>query len=84
MSSENRQYLIFNVSEINLVNFDDVLETSAETIRKSLDQTKTFVKWEGAEPSFVSNLITKEGPYTYAEILEIMSSPQWTNQSGMA
>lgn len=84
MSHENRQYLIFNVSEINLVNFDDVLETSAETVRKSLDQTKTFVKWEGAEPSFVSNLTTKEGPYTYTEILEIMNSPQWTDPSAMA
>ena len=79
MNYENRQYLIFNVSELNLVNFDDVLETSSETVRKSLDETKTFIKWEGSQPSFVANLTTKEGPYTYEEILEILSSPQWTD-----
>lgn len=44
---ENRQYMIFSLSEIDLINFDEVLQTSAETLRKSNDNTKAFVKWEG-------------------------------------
>jgi hypothetical protein len=48
---ENRKYLIFPVSQLSQIDFDQVLETSAETVRKSIDETKTFVKWEGADPA---------------------------------
>lgn len=75
---ENRNYIIFNVSELDVIDFDTVLETSAETVRKSVDSTKTFVKWEGEMPACVSGLATKEGPYTHAEILEILSGEDWT------
>jgi len=44
---ENRQYMIFSLSEIGLINFNEVLQTSAETLRKSNDNTKAFVKWDG-------------------------------------
>ncbi len=44
---ENRQYMIFNISEVDLINFDEVIQTSPETLRKSNDNTKAFVKWEG-------------------------------------
>ena len=43
---ENRKYVIFEVSEIDAIDFSQVLETSAETLRKSVDETKTFVKYE--------------------------------------
>jgi len=46
---EERQYMIFNLSEINLINFAEVLQTSAETVVKSVDGTKTFVKWENIQ-----------------------------------
>jgi hypothetical protein len=74
---DNRRYMIFNVSELNQIDFNVVLETSAETVRKSVNQTKTFVKWDGAMPSCVSNLTTKEGPYTYDEILQILNTSEW-------
>jgi len=76
---DNRRFMIFNVSELNQIDFNAVLETSAETVRKSVNETKTFVKWDGTMPTCVSNLTTKEGPYTYDEILQILSAPEWTN-----
>ena len=75
---ENRNYMIFNVSELDAIDFDTVLETSAETVRKSVDSTKTFVKWEGEMPACVSGLATKEGPYNHSEILAILSGEEWT------
>jgi hypothetical protein len=75
---ENNRYLIFSVDELTLVNFDEVLETSIDTVRKSIDGTKTFVNWEGDTPSFVDNLTTKEGPYTYNEIIKILNTEYWT------
>ena len=76
---ENRRFMIFNVSELGQIDFSTVLETSAETVRKSVDETKTFVKWDGTIPTCVSDLTTKEGPYTYDEILTILSTPEWTS-----
>ena len=81
---EHRQFMIFNVSELPSINFNEVLETSAETVRISVDGTKTFVKWDGESvPECVTNLTTKEGPYTYNEILEIMSTSAWSNNEIM-
>jgi hypothetical protein len=74
---DNRKFMIFNMSELNEIDFTQVLETSADTVRKSVDQTKTFVKWDGAMPSCVSNLTTKEGPYIYDEILQILNTSEW-------
>jgi hypothetical protein len=80
MAYENREFMIFNVSELPQIDFTQVLETSIDTVRKSVDQTKTFVKWDGVEiPSSVDSLTTKEGPYTYEEILTILATPEWTD-----
>ena len=76
---DNRKFMIFNVSELGDINFDEVLETSSETVRKSVNETKTFIKWDGAMPDCVLNLTTKEGPYTYEQILTILSTPEWTD-----
>jgi len=75
---ENRSFAIFSTTEIDKVDFSLVCETSADTLRKSVDETKTFVKWDGEQPEFVSELTTLEGPYTYTEILEILSGAEWT------
>jgi hypothetical protein len=77
---ETRQFMIFNVSELGTVDFTQVLETSQDTVRRSVDETKTFVKWEGEIiPSSINLLTTKEGPYTYTEIKTILSGTEWTS-----
>jgi len=76
---EDREFMIFNVSELNLVDFTKVHETSAETVRKSVDGTKTFCKWDGSTPDFFNSMTTKEGPYSYTQILAILATPEWTD-----
>ena len=73
-----RNYLILNVSEINLIDFDEVYETNEETLRKSLDGTKTLIKWFDKKPKFINNLKTKEGPYNYDQITQILAISEWT------
>jgi hypothetical protein len=80
---ENREFMIFSVSELPTIDFTQVHETSVDTVRRSVDGTKTFVKWDGDIPSSVSALTTKEGPYTYSEILDILATPEWTNPSAI-
>lgn len=76
---EQRNFVIFNVSELPTIDFSQVLESSADTVRKSVDMTKTFVKWDGETiPSCIESLTTKSDYYTYEEMLEILNTPEWT------
>lgn len=76
---DSRRYAVFATSELDKINFAEVLETSTETVRKSSDGLKTFVKWEGdIIPSSIQTLTTIEGPYTHKEMLEILNVPYWS------
>ena len=76
---DTREFMIFSVTELDQIDFTQVCETSADTVRKSVDLTKTFVKWNGEIPECVENLTTKDGPYTYEEMLTILNTPEWTD-----
>lgn len=71
-----RTYVIIDASEVSSVNFDQVAEASADTLRYSLDGTKTFVKYEGTQPFFLLG----KTEYTHEEILNILSGPEWTSE----
>jgi len=74
-------YMIFPVSEIDKIDFSQVLETSQDTVRKSIDGNLTFVNWYGTSadmPAFLNTVAGTQGPYTYEEILSILSGPEWT------
>lgn len=75
---ENRRFIIFNCAELNLIDFNQVYETSAETVRKSVDETLTFVEYNLPAPDFVQLLQTKSQQYTYEEILEILNGTDWS------
>ena len=78
MAFENRRYVIIPTTEINIINFAEVLETAPETCRYSVDGSKTFVKYEGAQPQSVVDILDKSQEYTHEEILTILSGPEWT------
>ena len=74
-------YVTLSVTEISQLDFSQLEQTSAETLRKSIDETQTIVKWitDAGVPSCVSSLTTK-GPYmTHDEALELMSTTAWTD-----
>lgn len=80
MDLSNLKYVIFNISELDKIDFSEVMETSQNTIRKSLDGTKTFVKYNGNMPQSVSNLTTKSKEHTHSEIMSIMGSSEWSEE----
>ncbi len=71
----NRNYVIIDASEVSSVDFNQVLETSADTLRYSLDGSQTFIKFVGDTPSFLEGKTT----YTNAEILTILAGEEWTD-----
>lgn len=72
------KYIIFECNEINKIDFNEVKETSSETLRKSIDGTKTFIKYYGEVPNSIINLQTKSIEHTQHEMLNILSTDEWT------
>jgi hypothetical protein len=68
-----RTYVILNTSELSSVDFDQVLQESADTVRYSVDGSKFLLKFEGDTPSFLIG----EPQYDHSEILPIMQSAEW-------
>ena len=66
---ENRKWVIIDKDDVSSVDFSKVMETSADTLRYNNDESKTFVKYEGSQPSFLSG----KTEYNHSEILAILN-----------
>mgnify|MGYP000459694796 FL=1 len=77
--SSTRDFMIFDTSETGSIDFNDVAETSVDTLRLNVSGSRTFVKWDGDIPTSVSSLTTKEGPYTHQQILTILTGSEWAD-----
>ena len=62
------KYVIILAEEVSSVDFSEVLELSADTLRYNNDNTKTFVKFEGDTPSFLDG----KTEYTYSDFKAIL------------
>ena len=67
-----RTYVILNVSDVT----DEMLSNSLEgkILRKSLDGTKTVLKWDGDTPTCFDGMTT----YNHSEILTELAKSTWT------
>jgi|TARA_R110000824_G_scaffold252206_1_gene440943 hypothetical protein len=72
---DNTTYVIIDATDVEEVDFSEVLETSEDTVRWSIDQTKTVVKFVGETPSFLDG----KTQYNHSEILAILATPEWTH-----
>lgn len=103
---DNRRYLIIPSSIVDDINFSQVHETSKDTLRYSVDGSKTFVKYDLViqEEDVVQNSLNMETgetitttvpagvygrpsiynesypEYTHEQILEILSTDEWTSR----
>ena len=74
MSLENRKWVIVNVSAITDEMISSAIQTSASTLRKSVDGTKAIFKWDGDTPSVFDGMTT----YSHSEILTELAKAEWT------
>ena len=70
----NRQYVIINAEDVSSVNFDEVLETSADTLRYNVAGDQTFVKYEGAKPRCLYGKDT----LSHSAMLTVLEGEAWT------
>jgi len=75
-----KTYAVINLSDIGLIDFAQVGETSTSTVRKSLDDTEFVIKWaEGYVPTFIMDgTVVPVGTYDHHAILELMATPEWS------
>jgi hypothetical protein len=75
-----KTYATINLSDIGLIDFSQVGQTSASTVRKSLDNTQFVIKWEeGYVPTFIMDAsVIPVGTYDHHAILELMSTDKWS------
>ena len=73
----NRKYVIIDKDEVSSVDFSQVLEQSSHYLRYSLDGSKTIVKYEGSQPSFLSG----KTELNHSQILTEIAKDEWTDNS---
>ena len=71
---DHRHWVIISASDLSNIDFSQVMETSAQTMRYSVDGTLTFVKYEGDMPSSVTACPSKSQEYSHDEILAILNA----------
>ena len=78
MSHTNRKWIIITLADYtddelqDLVN--NAIQTSPDTLRRTLDGTKAILKYEGAKP----RAFYGEPTYTYSQIKTELSKSEWT------
>jgi|TARA_R100000353_G_C6494658_1_gene192583 hypothetical protein len=73
---EDIKYVIINSSEVSSVDFSQVLEDSASTLRYNNNKTKTILKFKGETPSFLNG----KTQYTNSEMLEQLETSEWVEE----
>lgn len=73
-----KSFIIIPVGSLSQVDFEQVLDTSAESVRKSVDGQSALLKWIGEMPSTVSAIQTKSQVYDETQILTELANSTWT------
>ena len=81
MRYEGRYYITIDAADLGSVNFDEVMETSVDTVRKSVDGTKAILKFippQGqAYPPSIQTINSKSQRYNWESIIELVATPEW-------
>ena len=70
------KYVILNMENVDPIDFSQVYQTSVDTLRLSVNNDKTVLKFEGETPDFLVGL----SQYNHSEILERMRTDEWSKE----
>jgi len=77
MDYSNRKLVIVNVSDITDEMIASAIQSSMDTLRKTLDGSKAILKFDGNPPSCFDGLTT----YNHSEILTELAKSAWTEEA---
>lgn len=79
MSYLSRKWAIITLADYTDEQLEDLvtkaIQTSVSTLRKSVDDTKAILKWDGDTPEGFEGMTT----YSHSEIRTILATNEWTN-----
>lgn len=79
MDLVSKKYLIIPTSITSSIDFDEIYETSLDTLRVSLDGLHTFIKYDsGSRPSIYNSDYSE---YSYNEVVNILTGSNWSSTS---
>ena len=70
------KYITFNLSEIEKINFGELLTSSRDTIKLS-NNNFGILKYMGTMPPSIQSLETKSMEYSHSEILDLLLTEEW-------
>ena len=74
MDYSNRKWVIVNASDITEEMISSAMQSSMSELRKTLDDTKAILKWDGDTPTCFDGMTT----YSHSEILTELAKSDWT------
>ena len=82
MKKENLSYITINTSEINIVDFSQVIEQKA-TLRYSLDDSEFICKWVEGSPYMPTSIeavpeTDRSALLSHSEAKALMATPEWS------
>jgi|5_EtaG_2_1085323.scaffolds.fasta_scaffold61982_2 hypothetical protein len=66
----NKKYIILNVSELDILNFEELTTTSKDTARKNLAEDKVIISYKGTKP----NSLSDKTEYTIEQLKTIVNN----------
>ena len=82
MSFNNRRWVIITLSDYTSDELETLCQSAIQSgstnLRKSLDNTKAILKWDGDTPSAFSSMTI----YNHNQILTILKGSDWSDSSG--
>lgn len=75
MSNNNLTYTTISISDITPSIVNDCLESSINTLAKSIDGSQAILKWKGEPPAWVATLGLST--YTHTEIRALCKTAPW-------
>ena len=79
MKTNFKIYAIISIDDLPKVDFNQVGQTSNETVRRSVDFTKFILSWNDVPTFIEDDIIIPIGEYDHAEMLEIVQTDEWQN-----
>ena len=73
-------YAIIQASDLSNIDFSQIGETSADTLRYNLAQTEFVIKWNST-PTFISDgTVVPVSELTHAQALTLMATAAWSEE----
>ena len=71
-------YAIINTSDLSSIDFDQIGETSVDTLRYNLAGTEFIIKWN-TTPTFITDgSVVPVSELTHSEALALMATAEWS------